>query len=79
MEGQGKGGEPGKEASENYYAEYYWGNNPYDSSEISGTKSDEELKHSVRDNLRKNDKINSDNIEVSVNNATAILNGVVKT
>jgi osmotically-inducible protein OsmY len=79
MEGQEKGGEPRKEASKDYYAGYYWGNDPYDSSEISGRKSDEELKHSIRENIGKNNKINSDSIEVSVNNATAILNGSVKT
>jgi osmotically-inducible protein OsmY len=78
MEGQG-GGEPRKEESKDYYAGYYWGNDPYDSSEISGRKSDEELKHSIRENIGKNNKINSDSIEVSVNNATAILNGSVKT
>lgn len=43
MEGQEKGGEHRKEASKDYYAGYYWGNDPYDSSEISGRKSDEEL------------------------------------
>ena len=42
-------------------------------------KSDEELKHSIRENIGKNNKINSDSIEVTVNNATAILNGSVKT
>jgi osmotically-inducible protein OsmY len=56
-----------------------WGNNPYDSSEISGSKSDEELKHSIRENIGKNNKINSDSIKVCVNNATAILNGSVRT
>jgi osmotically-inducible protein OsmY len=79
MEGQEKGGEHRKEASKDYYAGYYWGNDPYDSSEISGRKSDEELKHSIRENIGKNNKINSDSIEISVNNATAILNGSVKT
>ena len=74
-----KGGEPRKEASKDYYAGYYWGNDPYDSSGISGSKSDEELKHSIRENIGKNNKINSDSIEVTVNNATAILNGSVKT
>jgi osmotically-inducible protein OsmY len=78
MEGQEKG-EPRKEAAKDYYAGYYWGNNPYDSSEISGSKSDEELKHSIRENIGKNNKINSDSIGVSVNNATAILNGSVRT
>lgn len=78
MEEQEKGREPRNEAKD-YYAGYYWGNNPYDSSEISGSKSDEELKHSIRENLRKNNKINSDSIDVSVNNATAILNWSVKT
>jgi osmotically-inducible protein OsmY len=76
---EGQGGEPRKEESKDYYAGYYWGNDPYDSSEISGRKSDEELKHSIRENIGKNNKINSDSIEISVNNATAILNGSVKT
>lgn len=40
--------EPRKEAAKDYYAGYYFGNNPYTSSEdLPGRKSDEELKKDV--------------------------------
>jgi osmotically-inducible protein OsmY len=80
MEEQKKGEEPRKEPSEDYYSGYYWGNNPYDSSTVAGgLKSDEELKNSIIENIKKNNNINSSKIEVSVNNSTVILNGVVET
>jgi hypothetical protein len=79
MEEQKKGEEPRKEPSEDYYSGYYWGNNPYDSSTVAGRKSDEELKNSIIENIKKNSDINSSKIEVSVNNSTVILKGVVET
>lgn len=79
MEEQKKGGEPRKEPSEDYYSGYYWGNNPYDSSGVAGRKSDEELKSSIIENLEKNNNIDSSKIEVSVNNSTVILKGLVET
>ena len=46
--------EPRKQPSEDYYSGYYWGNEPYDSSEIvDRRKSDDELKNKVNENLRK--------------------------
>jgi hypothetical protein len=79
MEEQKRGEEPRKEPSEDYYSGYYWGNNPYDSSTVAGRKSDEELKNSIIENIKKNNNINSSKIEVSVNNSTVILKGVVET
>ena len=79
MEEQKKGEEPRKEPSEDYYSGYYWGNNPYDSSTVAGRKSDEELKNSIIENIKKNNDINSSKIEVSVNNSTVILKGVIET
>ena len=79
MEEQKKGDEPRKEPSEDYYSGYYWGNNPYDSSTVAGRKRDEELKNSIIENIKKNNDINSSKIEVSVNNSTVILKGVVET
>ena len=79
MEEQKKGEEPRKEPSEDYYSGYYWGSNPYDSSTVAGRKSDEELKNSIIENIKKNNDINSSKIEVSVNNSTVILKGVVET
>jgi hypothetical protein len=79
MEEQKKGEEPRKEPSEDYYSGYYWGNNPYDSSTVAGRKSDEELKNSIIENIKKNNDTNSSKIEVSVNNSTVILKGVVET
>ena len=60
--------EPSKQPYEDNYSGYFWGNEPYDSSYITGgRKSDDELKNSVIENLRKNDKIDHSHIEVYVN------------
>ena len=73
-------GEPRKQASEDYYSGYYWGNEPFDSSRITdGRKSDDELKKNVIENLRKNDKIDHTRIDVYVKNAAVTLKGSVKT
>jgi osmotically-inducible protein OsmY len=77
MEEQKKGKEPIKEDS---YSGYYWGNEPYDSSLLpGGRKSDEELKNTVQENLRKNNMINSKQIDVFVNASAVTLRGQVKT
>jgi osmotically-inducible protein OsmY len=72
-------GEPRKEPSEDSYSGYYWGNEPYDSSEIAGRKSDNELKNKINENLRKNNKLDSSRIDVYVNNSAVTLKGLVKT
>ena len=79
MEEQKRGEESRKEPSEDYYSGYYWGNNPYDSSTVAGRKSDEELKNGIIESIKKNNNINSSKIEVSVNNSTVVLKGVVET
>jgi hypothetical protein len=72
--------EPRKQPSEDYYSGYYWDNEPYDSSLITDRrKTDDQLKSSVIENLRKNDKIDHSQIEVYVNNAAVTLKGSVKT
>jgi hypothetical protein len=69
-----------KQPTEDYYSGYYWGNEPYDSSEIiDRRKSDDELKNKVKENLRKNDKLDPSRIEVYVNNSAITLKGSVKT
>jgi hypothetical protein len=69
-----------KQPSEDYYSGYYWGNEPYDSSEIiAGRKSDGQLKSRINENLRKNDKLDPSHIEVYVNNSAVTLKGSVKT
>jgi hypothetical protein len=64
--------EPREEPSKDMYSGYYWGNDPYDSHEMPGRKSDEELKNSIKERLRKG-------INISVNNETATITGHVKT
>ena len=72
--------EPSKQPYEDNYSGYFWGNEPYDSSRITGgRKSDDELKNSIIENLRKNDKIDHSHIEVYVNNSSVTLKGSVKT
>ena len=77
MEERKKGNESTKKPREDSYSGYYWGNEPYDSSKIPGRKSDEELKNDIDQNL--NNNINSNRIEVYVDNAAVTLKGSVKT
>ncbi|HZC21004.1 MAG TPA: BON domain-containing protein [Nitrososphaeraceae archaeon] len=79
MEEQKNGSEPRKQLPEDSYSGYYWGNEPYDSSNIAGRKTDEELKNNIDQNLRNNSNISSNQIEVYVNNAAVTLKGSVKT
>jgi len=65
----------GEEPADDYYAGYYWGNDPYSSAQMPGRKSDEELKNDVLSNLAETDL---SQINVSVTNAVAILTGTVK-
>lgn len=70
----------GKEPAEDYYSGYYWGNEPYDSSQIEDrSKSDDELKNKVNGNLRKNEKLDASHIEVYINNSVITLKGSVRT
>jgi hypothetical protein len=79
MEEQKNGSEPRKQPPEDSYSGYYWGNEPYDSSNIPGRKTDEELKNNIDQNLRNNNNISSNQIEVYVNNSAVTLKGSVKT
>jgi osmotically-inducible protein OsmY len=63
-----------KEPADDYYAGYYWGNDPYNSTQMPGRKSDEELKKDVLSNLTEADL---SRIDVSVTNAVAVLTGTV--
>lgn len=74
-ERKGVGEEPRKEPADDYYAGYYWGNDPYSSAQMPGRKSDEELKNDVLSNLAETEL---SRIDVSVTNAVAILTGTVK-
>jgi osmotically-inducible protein OsmY len=68
-----------KQPARDLYAGYYWGNDPYESYEMPGRKTDEELKNIIIEHLRKNKKINLDFITILVNNETVILTGRVRT
>ncbi|MFL6380734.1 MAG: BON domain-containing protein [Nitrososphaeraceae archaeon] len=71
--------EPRKEIAQDYYAGYYWGNDPYESYQMPGRKSDSELKSSILERLRANNGLSLDSITISVDNGTVILTGHVKT
>ena len=72
--------EPRKEIAQDYYAGYYWGNDPYESYDLPGRKSDGELKRNVLERLRVNGGgIPLDSIAISVDNGIVILTGHVKT
>jgi osmotically-inducible protein OsmY len=66
--------------SQDYYAGYYWGSNPFDSCELPGRNSDNDLKIAIVERLKaRNSIISTDYVEISVNNGTVILAGRVKT
>jgi osmotically-inducible protein OsmY len=72
--------EPKKEAAEDYYAGYYWGNEPYESYDLPGRKADSELKTSILERLRSSrTDIALDSIAISVEDGIVILTGHVKT
>jgi osmotically-inducible protein OsmY len=64
-----------------YYAGYYWGNNPYNSTEdLPGRKSDEELKNDITHNLKNNTNVDLSNVKVRVlYDSSVTLTGSVKT
>jgi osmotically-inducible protein OsmY len=67
-----------RERSEDYYAGYYWDNNPYDSNELAGRINDEELKSSILKQLEKNGMMSSD-IMLHVKDGIVILIGHINT
>jgi osmotically-inducible protein OsmY len=72
--------EPRKETAEDYYAGYYWGNEPYESYDLPGRKADSELKSSILERLRLSCKsILLSSIVVLVEDGIVILTGHVKT
>jgi osmotically-inducible protein OsmY len=81
MRDQEKGEEdPRDESEKDYYAGYYWGNNPYSSTEeLAGRKSDEDLKNDVTHNLKKNTNVDLSNVEIRVFDSSVTLTGSVKT
>jgi osmotically-inducible protein OsmY len=64
-----------KEQAKDYYAGYYWGNDPYSSSEMPGRKSDDQLKSDI---LAKFSGTDLSQIQVSVKNGVVTLTGSVK-
>jgi osmotically-inducible protein OsmY len=68
-----------KEIAQDYYEGYYWGNEPYESYDLPGRKSDGELKRSILERLRVNNGHELDNITISVHNGIVVLTGPVKT
>jgi BON domain len=72
--------EPRKETAADYYAGYYWGNEPYESYNLPGRKADSELKGSILERLRLScESILLSSIVVSVEDGIVILTGHVKT
>jgi hypothetical protein len=45
--------EPRNEVAQDYYAGYYWGNEPYMSYDLPGRKSDSEIKSSILERVVK--------------------------
>jgi hypothetical protein len=71
--------ETGKECkSQDYYAGYYWGNNHYDSNELSGRITDEQLKYSILGDLKRNNMMKP-YMTIHVKEGVVILTGYKKT
>jgi osmotically-inducible protein OsmY len=62
-----------------YYSGYYWGTNPYSSSDLKGKIADVELRDKVIEKINTMDKIKIRDIEISVKEGIIILNGSVRT
>jgi hypothetical protein len=70
--------ETGKDyKSQDYYAGYYWGNHPYDSNELSGRITDEQLKYSILGGLKNNNM--KSHMTIHVKEGVVILTGYMKT
>jgi BON domain-containing protein len=63
--------------SQDYYAGYYWGNNHYDSNELAGRITDEQLKYSILEDLKNN--MMGSHMTKYVKEGAIILTGYVKT
>lgn len=62
-----------------YYSGYYWGMNPYSSSDIPGKITDVELRNKIIERINTIDKIGISDIEISVVYGIVTLNGSVRT
>lgn len=67
-----------KYKSQDYYAVYYWGNNPYESNELAGRITDEQLKYCILEDLGKNNMMRS-HMTKYVKECMVILTCYVKT
>jgi osmotically-inducible protein OsmY len=63
----------------NYYSGYYWGLNPYDSSDLEGRVSDIELRNEMIARIRTMDKARTMNMTILVKDAIVTLRGTVMT
>jgi osmotically-inducible protein OsmY len=73
-----EGQEPRRELTQDYYAGYYWGNDPYQSYDLPGRRSDNQLKTSIFERLETIGE-QLDSIVISVHNGIVVLTGHVKT
>jgi len=72
--------EPRREVAQDYYAGYYWGNDPYQSYDLPGRRSDSQLKTSIFEQLQTSGEgLQPDSIVISVHNGIVVLTGHVKT
>jgi hypothetical protein len=71
--------EPRIDVAQDYYAGYYWANDPYGSYDLPG-RSDSELKRSIFERLQTIDGIlQLDSIVISVHNGIVVLTGHIRT
>lgn len=60
-----------------YYSGYYWGTNPYDSSELESRITDIDLRNKVNKKIRTMDKARIVDMTISVKYAIVTLKGTV--
>jgi osmotically-inducible protein OsmY len=63
----------------NHYSGYYWGMNPYDSSDLQGRIADVDLESKVSTRIRTMNKDRIKDMTISVKNAIVTLKGTVDT
>jgi hypothetical protein len=80
MADYGEAQEPRRDIAQDYYAGYYWPNDPYELYDLPGRTSDSELKRSIFERIQTSGgDLQLDSIVISAHNGIVVLTGHVKT
>ena len=76
----GEAQEPRRDIAQDYYAGYYWPNDPYELYDVPGRTSDSELKRSIFERVQTSGgDLQLDSIVISVHNGIVVLTGHIRT